>query len=283
MRTEPAGDLLSMRPMRADDAPRAMDLVRMAGWNQTEADWRMMLAAGEGYGIEDDHGRLLASSMVLPYAPGIGWIGMVLVDEATRRRGLATRLLRNAIGRIEWMGLVPTLDATPAGREVYLSLGFRDLERIDRWRGMGRLSTSVQANGAVATDDDAANAGVAADTENFGASRRWLLADLRSRPGALCLAMPSGGWLWSRAGRTATQIGPVLASSPYDAIVLCAAALDRIDGPVLLDIPQRETALAAFLEARGFSIERSVTRMALGNSPSTLGGSTRVIAGPELG
>lgn len=284
MRTELAGSVLSIRPMRPDDIPRAMELVHMAGWNQTEPDWRMMLAAGEGYGIEDDRGRLLASSVVLPYAPGMGWIGMVLVDEQARRRGLATRLLRKAIARIEEMGLVPMLDATPAGREVYLGLGFRNIDGISRWRGMGRLSSSAQANGAVPMGAEAAETGIAADAEAFSANRGWLLGDLRSRSGALSLATPAGGgWLWSRAGRTATQVGPVLASSSYDAIVLCAAALDRIEGPVLLDIPDREAALASFLKARGFSIERSLTRMALGESPSTLGGSMRVIAGPELG
>jgi GNAT superfamily N-acetyltransferase len=272
--------------MRSDDMAPAMDLVRAAGWNQTEADWRMMLAAGAGYGIEDERGRLVASSIVLPYAPSVGWIGMVLVDERVRRRGLATSLLRNAIGSIEEMGLVPMLDATPAGREVYLGLGFHDLEGISRWRGMGGgISPSVQqANGAVPMGDAAAEPGIAADTAAFSASRRWLLGNLRSRPGALALATPAGdGWLWTRAGRTATQIGPVLASSPYDAIVLCVAALDRIEGPILLDIPDRETALASFLKARGFSVERSLTRMALGEPPPTLGSSMRVIAGPELG
>jgi GNAT superfamily N-acetyltransferase len=284
VRTELGGSVIAMRPMRPDDIGRAMELVRMAGWNQTEPDWRMMLAAGGGYGIGDEGGRLLASSMVLPYAPGIGWIGMVLVDEAARRRGLATRLLRNAIGRIEEAGLVPMLDATPAGREVYLGLGFHDLDGISRWRGVGGLSAPAPADGGAPMDDAAADAGIGADAENFGAGRRWLLDDLRSRPGALALALPAGdGWLWSRAGRTATQIGPVLSSNPDNAIALCGAALDRIAGPVLLDVPDRETGLASFLQARGFTIERSLMRMARGNSPSTLGGSMRVIAGPELG
>ena len=51
-----AATSLPLQPMRADHVARAMDLVLMAGWNQTYADWRLMLAIGEGYGVEDEHG-----------------------------------------------------------------------------------------------------------------------------------------------------------------------------------------------------------------------------------
>lgn len=275
-----AATSLPLQPMRADHVARAMDLVRMAGWNQTEADWRLMLAIGEGYGVEDEHGVLLASSIVLPYAPGVGWIGMVLVDEAVRRLGLATRLLRNAIAQIQSRSLAPMLDATPPGREVYARLGFRDVESIGRWRACGAPPRTTARN--VHSDDAMAEAGIAADAQAFGADRRRLLADFRARPGAVALSMPQA-WLWSRAGRTATQIGPVIAERAIDAIALCEEALDRIEGPVLLDVPDRESELITFLRARGFALERPLTRMALGTPPSTLGRSMRVIAGPELG
>jgi hypothetical protein len=272
-----------MRPMRAGDVARGMDLVRMAGWNQTDADWRMMLGMGEGHGLEDEAGRLVASSMVIPYAPGIGWIGMVLVDEAVRRRGLATTLLRRGIDSIEATGSVAMLDATPAGREVYLNHGFRDAAGIGRWRGTGKGSARV-GESSLGMTDAAAETGIAADAAAFGATRRPLLENFRSRAGAVTLALPGGaGWLWSRAGRTATQIGPIVAARADDAIALCDIALERIDGPVLLDVPDRQTELVAFLRARGFALERSLTRMARGDAPFPLDGSMRAIAGPELG
>ena len=282
MLTEPAATNLTMRKMRAGDVPRGMDLVRMAGWNQTEADWRMMLGMGEGCGIEDDTGRLVASSMVIPYALGVGWIGMVLVDESVRRRGLATNLLRNAIDSLEATGSIAMLDATPAGREVYLNLGFRDIGGIGRWRGTGKGSA---LESGLSMSDAAAEAGIAADATAFGATRRRLLENFRSRARATTLALPSAnGWLWSRAGRTATQIGPIVAMHEDDTLILCDMALERIDGPVLLDVPDRQTELVAFLRARGFVLERSLTRMARGDAPlPIMDGSMRAIAGPEVG
>jgi GNAT superfamily N-acetyltransferase len=272
-----------MRSMRPDDIPASMDLVRTAGWNQTEADWRFMLAHGEGYGIEDDRGRLIASTIVLPYPPAVGWIGMVLVASEFRRRGLATRLVDRAIAAIRGAGRVPMLDATPDGRAVYATMGFRDLEGIGRWRSSGAAPGRREA-AALSMTDQLADQGSRADADAFGSDRRQLLADLRSRPEAISLATPDGGgWLWSRAGRTATQIGPIVAEHPSEAIALCTAALDRVDGGIIIDVPDRETELTAFLRDRGFSLERKLTRMALNGDPATLGPSTRAIAGPELG
>lgn len=280
MPTELSTRALAMRPMLAGDIPAGMDLVRAAGWNQTEADWRYMLAHGRGFAIDDGDGQAIASAVVLLYPPNVGWIGMVLVAPAYRRRGLATRLVEAALAAITDAGTVAMLDATPDGRTVYQAMGFRDLKGIGRWRGTGagRGSTSL------AMTDELAARGMAADASAFGSDRSDLLANLRGRAGAVALAAPQGGgWLWSRAGRTATQIGPIIATGANDAAALCAAALDCIGGPIVIDVPDRETGLIALLTDRGFSLERKLTRMARGGAPRTLGPATHTIAGPELG
>ena len=53
------------------------------------------------------------------------WISMVLVAGTHRRRGLATRLLHRCIADVTAAGLVPVLDATPAGAKVYAPLGIQ--------------------------------------------------------------------------------------------------------------------------------------------------------------
>ena len=268
------------------DVPRGMELVQMAGWNQTEDDWAIMLKVGSGYGIHDEVGTLLASSIVISYPPQVGWIGMVLVDEAARRKGHASRLLEHVIAVLRADGLVPMLDATPAGREVYRKLGFTDVAPISRWRGVASGSSRATKSPPARLNLSKLAAAVAMDARAFGTPRTALLSDFSARPGAVTLALPDGrGALWSRAGRTATQIGPVVAESVDDAQALCAMALDDIRGPVLLDVPDRETVLAAMLSTRGFTVERPFIRMAAGASSHllTLGAAMRVVAGPELG
>jgi hypothetical protein len=50
---------------------------------------------------------------------------MVLVTAAERRQGLASWLLRCCVDNLLARELVPVLDATPAGRPVYI-VGFQD-------------------------------------------------------------------------------------------------------------------------------------------------------------
>jgi GNAT superfamily N-acetyltransferase len=256
------------------DIPAGLALVSEAGWNQTAADWRFMLAAGRGRGLRDDSGRLIASSIVLPYRPGVGWVGMVLVGAAYRKRGHATRLIEDAVAYCRTAGLVPMLDATPPGREVYRRLGFADGETIERWRGQG-------GGGTVAAGVTDVERAIELDRAAFGADRSALIVDLAQRAGAPFLSF-AGGTLLGRRGRTATQLGPLLASERATALTLCERAIDAAHGPVLLDIPARETALRQLLESRGFALERSFTRMSLG-APVALGETMRAIAGPELG
>jgi len=108
-------------------------LSRAAGWNQNAADWRLMLAIGRGWGLSRADGTLVASTLVLPYG-GFAWISMVLVLPAQRRKGYASRLLRRALDALRAAGLTPVLDATPAGRAVYLQEGFHDTWGFKRYQ-----------------------------------------------------------------------------------------------------------------------------------------------------
>jgi predicted acetyltransferase len=51
---------------------------------------------------------------------------MVLVSGEYRRRGLTTKLMQQAMRDLAAAKLVPVLEATPDGREVYRRLGFQD-------------------------------------------------------------------------------------------------------------------------------------------------------------
>ena len=67
----------------------AMALSRAANWNQCEADWRMMLRLGRGFGLSTAGGTLVASIVLLPYGDAFAWMSMVLVSPDHRRQGYA--------------------------------------------------------------------------------------------------------------------------------------------------------------------------------------------------
>lgn len=265
------------------DAEACMTLSVEAGWNQTPADWAMMLRIGFAPGRRGADGVPVASALALPMAGGIGWISMVLVTQALRRQGIAQALVGECIDWLEARGIRPVLDATPAGQPLYMQMGFAPLCGLTRMQGQG---------GGDAPDDPAIRAATPGDADRitaldrrvFGAGRSTIIADMLARPDAVALVRGDGGFVLSRAGQTATQIGPLVAPDPQAALTLLDAALARIEGPVLIDTFDAQPAVADHLKARGFTVQRPYLRMGRGltrmpGDPARL----YAAAGPELG
>ena len=279
-------DLLE-RPLTAGDVERACALVAEAGWNQNAADWSVFLELGSAIAIQAADGGLAATAATLPYPSGFGWISMVLVTDAFRRRGIATRLLEHCIARLRDAGMVPVLDATPAGREVYKPLGFRDGWPIQRWRRRADSTVSGGNDVRQLQESDWPQT-LALDGEAFGCDRSALLERLRGRSrGFACVLEHERrlrGFLLGREGRVATQLGPIVARDEASAAELAAHALRRVKAPVIVDALERHARFARWLEAHGFERERPYTRMVL-QRDELFGDPARLfaIAGPELG
>lgn len=282
----------ALREIRLGPAeiPGCVALVMEAHWNQTANDWETMLSLGEGYGLVAPDGRLVATSLALPFASGgFGWISMVLVTERWRRKGLATRLTDRAMAALARDGLVAILDATPAGRPVYGLLGFEDTWGIERMQCLAAPVLAATPARAVRAMTDADWPAVCAlDAAAFCADRAQLLAALRPRLPAAALVSVADhrvtGFLLGREGRTARQLGPCVAEDEADAIALLAEALRNVEAPVFLDMPAPHRSLGAWLRSSGFSLQRPYTRMIFRRSvPFNPTGRMFAIAGPELG
>lgn len=279
----PVSDLETVR-LEARHLQAACELSTVIGWNQVLADWEMMLRQGSGIGLQDPAGRIVATAVCLPYGQTFGWISMVLVHPDWRKQGLATYLLNECIDLLESQGLVPVLDATPAGDAVYRPLGFKPQLGLTRWQIEAGASTEVVGNARPMTRADLPTVR-AMDEQVFGGPRALILDSLFSRAAPVCRIMPDGsGIALARDGRLATQIGPVLASSDGSALALLAAAVRAAPGPVFVDALDEHQALTDWLDSSGFTRQRPFTRMAK-QHPDPFGAPKRlyVAAGPELG
>lgn len=269
------------------ELPDAEALVAEAGWNQVADDWRMFLDFGTAYAVRAQ-GRVVATAAWLPYER-CAWISMVLVTAALRRRGLATRLLHRCIADVTAAGLVPVLDATPAGRTVYAPLGFIEAWGFARFASERRVVQPAETSAAIEPiADDAWPALCAYDTTVFGNDRSQILARMRGRlPPANLVARRGGhvvGMLLGRDGRTASHLGPLIAEDDEVAKALLARALNGIGGAVYIDIADAKPDVRTFLEAAGFSVQRPFTRMLLGRDRSfDDAGRTYAVIGPEFG
>jgi ribosomal protein S18 acetylase RimI-like enzyme len=284
-------DVVPIRPLGIADLDAIQQLSVEAGWNQVEADWRIFLELGHVFGVDGLAGTVRATGATLPLGREFGWISMIIVTAAARHRGIAAQLVLHGIEDLASQGLVPGLDATPAGRDVYGRLGFRDTWPITRLvrPGSGRVRGGP---GTAAPDLRAASlsdleAVTALDNRAFGTERRAVIARLIERAPQLAVVgwrPGAAGFLLGRVGRTATHLGPVVASDPAVALSMIDHAAARGPGPIVIDLVDLRPGLRAALEGRGFAPQRTFSRMyyrraeAFGDPNFAI-----AIAGPELG
>jgi GNAT superfamily N-acetyltransferase len=275
---------LPLQPIAEGLIEGCMALSGEAGWNQLPDDWSFFIEHGKAFALLGDGGQPVATGATLPYPGGFAWIGMVLVAASHRRQGLGTRILQACMQEVRSKGLVPVLDATPAGETVYRPLGFEPHFGLSRWQGQGGNTGRMRPGIMPLRASDVA-ALVASDAMAFGAERPALLTSLLRRAPRLALATDDGsGCVLARPGRLATQLGPVIAQSEMKAGELLEAALDLVEGPVFIDVIDAHPELARVLKERGFSIQRPFLRMAQ-NRSTPFGDPRRLFAavGPEFG
>lgn len=267
---------IEWRGLRSSDVPAALDLSRSAGWNQTEADWMGYLTfEPEGCLAAEINGELAGTATSIRYGERVGWIGMVLVHPMHRRVGLGTELLQRAIGYLKGKGVRSVkLDATPLGRRVYVPLGFRDEHQVERFEGTDPLASpggvlTSPEHGLAQLESTDLTSLADLDAEAFGAPRLDVLSALSRRNPSLCFVARSGrgiaGYLIAREGREAVQLGPSVARDAVVGERLFRALLGAVRGRrVFLDLPAPNRAGGEMMARHGFRVQRSFTRMVLG-------------------
>ena len=244
----------------------------------------MIGLAPDGALVAEADGVVVGTVINLPYRPAFDWIAMMLVRESVRGQGIG-RLLMNAA--LEMSQGTVKLDATDAGRSLYLTLGFEDEFTLSRWRCAAPTVTEMPPSAtAIAATDWPEIA--AMDAKPFGADRlrvlRWCSQTASEYAWALRRDGGLAGYVFGRHGHNSEHIGPLVANSAESATHLLASCLAHApQRPMTIDVPDAQEAFARGLEAFGFTRQRNFTRMARGLWPKS-GRSSNVFAtaGPEL-
>jgi GNAT superfamily N-acetyltransferase len=280
--------MIEYRKMNPDDIGAGLKLCREAKWNQLERDWKLFLQLSpNGCCVAANEGKVAGTVTTVCYQHSFGWIGMVLVDAAFQRRGIGLQLLREALQILREEKTVK-LDATPAGREVYLKLNF-----VDEYQ-LGRMSTIVTADKlnvstARFVQKNDLPALIEFDHKIFGANRRPLLEWMwEGAPQYTFLVKEQNeiqGYCSGRPGHHFIHIGPVVAQNINIAKNLVSAALLSCIGcPVILDALHFDPEWLAWLAAIGFTEQRPFIRMYRGsNSFPGMPEKQFAIMGPEFG
>lgn len=280
--------MITYRFMTPEDIPAGLALCRAAGWNQLKRDWQLFLQySPQGCVVAVDDGKVVGTVATMRYQHCFSWIGMVLVNAAYRRQGIGMQLLKEALHVLQNEQTIK-LDATPAGREVYLKLGFTDEYTLSRMTGMCIVKSLQQSNARPMKTNDLVSV-AAFDRNVFGADRQLLLQWMYEGAPQLAFVIEEKnnikGYCFGRKGFNFTHIGPVVADDLQTAKALVTAALHSCAGkPVVLDIIAFDTAWKLWLTTIGFTEQRPLIRMYRGTNP--FAGSPHkqfAILGPEFG
>ncbi len=281
---------IKIRLLSENDLTEAVQIIKPANWNQTKQDWqRLIRLEPQGCFAAWVEGRLVATITTTIYGTELAWIGMMIVAQEYRRRGLATKLMHMAMEYLRAKGVTTVkLDATPLGQPVYEALGFVSEGLIERWEAVARPVNT--ANGLSFLEMELGAELRAFDREAFQANRArvltTLLRDCCVAP--LAFTTPNGrlqGYALARQGAAAHYIGPVVATNDQTALLLLDGIMNQLAGKkVYLDFYTGFGAESDALLQHGFVRQRALVRMRYGKNNSA-GASAMVlaIAGPELG
>jgi GNAT superfamily N-acetyltransferase len=272
-----------------EDTHAASALSAAEGWNQVAADWiRMIRLEPSGCFAAREGRQLIGTVTTTTYGRALAWIGMMVVHPDFRRQGIGAALMRRALDYLKGLGIASVkLDATPAGRPLYETLGFTAETEMERWQGVARPGAGREPH---PPNDESLRPLFVLDHAAYGVDRSRLLELLVAEGVSGPLVAPSShgppeGYALARRGRAATYIGPVVATTAGAAGQLLDGMLARLAGEdVCLDLHRSGWLEPGVLAKRGLKKRRGLTRMRHG--PRTDAAGARFIcasAGPEFG
>ena len=260
--------MVDLRPMTAADVEDGMRLKAAAGWNQIEADW---------WRIPGPRGGWMLRRRVARAGRRVGHDVSIQLDRlghhAARgggppRSGDRERPADSRLESLDASGARSVrLDATPLGRPLYESVGFRVDFRLGRYGGIVSR-TVIEEEARPGRSADLTRI-AALDRVVTGTDRRALLDRfLHDNPSGCLVAGPvvgpiRGFILW-RPGSSADQVGPCIAE-PGAGLALLDDVSRRLFGrPVIVDVPTDHERAIAWAEGIGLRQNRAFWRMTRG-------------------
>jgi GNAT superfamily N-acetyltransferase len=268
----------TIRPMTADDAEPASDVLVGGGWGDRRAFFRFAIAHPSLSPLVAEADGRIAGTGIATINGSVGWVGMIFVDEALRGRGIGTALTAAVIDRLEAAGCTSLmLLASPLGRPIYERLGFvAEMDYrllVADGQGAARPSATLAAE---ATGDRAPTrlrplstadlpAILALDRAATGEDRGHLLRAVTDAATTVVVEGPSGQVVAFDA-RAPWGTHPTIAPALVDGVRLVEARRARApDGAeVRTALPEANRHGIATLENLGWRGERGLTRMVRG-------------------
>lgn len=252
-----------------DDIGFALQQTAREGWDDTPELLRALLTHDPaGCFVAELDGRR-AGIITTTRHGQTAWIGNLIVLPEERRKGIGERLMTHVLELLTRGGArTIRLDADPLGVKLYRRLGFVDEFESLRFRHSGLKLDP--AKGAERLSTDAITELAAFDAPLFGDDRvRLLELFLRHGHAACCVRrnerMSAFAIVFpSTAG---VRLGPWVALDDDAALTVMHSALQLApQRPIIVGVPDRNTAAVTMLTSMGFERTLPCLRMVYGPS-----------------
>jgi len=229
------------------------------GWVSDQQEMEFLLNTyPAGCLVNLDDGEPTAFITAIKYERS-AWIGNLLVLPGFRQRGLGRALMEKVLHCLEFSGAETVwLTASADGAHLYKTLGFMQIDRVQRWRGF--ISLPPQQAKAVCRETLAA-----IDSMGWG-DNRLAIYDFLDESSILLTSKE--GFLACSSGNF-QHIGPWGAISRETAVELLDAATDHdtIARETLIDVPTSNIFAGELLRLKGFSVTGATLLMYRGPPP----------------
>ncbi len=275
--------------LEPQDLPFARGLSVQAGWNQLDADWlRMLSMEPSGCLLATWHDQPAGTTVCCTF-DSVAWLALVLVEQSLRGQGIGRSLVQAGLDYASKAGSrTVRLDATPLGRPVYERLGFRPQYELARWSGIPRFKFDVHQQFSIRqeTVGNLDQSLLTIDRQATQTNRDKLLQKLFLEREPWVARDGTGqavGYLASRPGRLAVQIGPGCGDRQAVTELLRHAISHYQTQSLFADIPSHNQHLNEIAAAAGLVVARNLMRMSLGEPIVEDARTFHISSGPELG
>lgn len=120
---------LTLKKFDENDIPQLINLSNSVGWDYCEAEIQTILCSGNIYGHINENNDIISSGAIITYDQKISSIGMVIVDNKYRSRGLGREVVDACI-RLNVEPIPIMLISTKEGEFLYKKMGFKSISCV---------------------------------------------------------------------------------------------------------------------------------------------------------
>ncbi|MED3954675.1 GNAT family N-acetyltransferase [Priestia aryabhattai] len=225
------------------DIPGLIALSVSIGWDYDKDEINTVMSSGKVYGHKTKEGKIVSSAAIIPYGSSLASIGMVIVHQDYRGKGLGRKVTQKCLDSVSGDTMV-MLIATDEGKSMYESMGFSSKDSVHKYLCDNYLS--MKSNDALNVEiismrkEDLSQV-VKIDKDAFGEERRtFLINRINQAKESLVIKSPDGniiGYGLSILGPINLILGPIVAPDHHTASLLIDKLANNHQGKLRIDIP----------------------------------------------